>query len=114
MQHTEFIGNILYYISVFTVPKIMKDINCQFCKQCLLVKLDRKRPNDIYYLEYDEVNDPAAFTFFINNGGLTIPCVSTFRTLKCAEKVLYSNFLSVKKINDNEYRGILLVRAQDE
>ena len=87
MQHTEFIENILYYISGFIVAKMIKDINCQFCKQCLLGTLDRNRPDHIYCLGYDEVNGPAAFTSFINNGGLTIPSVSTFRIVKCAEKV---------------------------
>ena len=90
MHHTDFIENVLYYISGFIVAKLFKHINCQFYKQCLLGQLSRNRSDHIYCPGYDD-NGPAAFTSLINNGGLTISSVSTFRIVQCAEKVFKLN-----------------------
>ena len=81
MHHTEFIDNVLYYISGFIVAKVLTNINCQFCKQRVREQLGRNRPDHIYCPGYDE-NGPAAFTSFINNGGLTIPSVSSVRIIQ--------------------------------
>ena len=64
MHHTEFIDNVMYYNSGFIVAELIKDINCQFCKQCLLGQLGRNRSDHIHCPGYDE-NGPAAFTSYI-------------------------------------------------
>jgi len=84
--HTEFNDTLLYYISGAIVAKLIKDIKSKFCKECVLGKLDKNRSVDIYCPEYDE-NEPAALTSFINNSGLRIHSISTFRIIQYAEKV---------------------------
>ena len=90
MHYTDFIDNVLYYISGFVVAKLIRHIKCEFWKQCLLGQLSRNRSDHMYCPGYYD-NAPAAFTLIISNGGLTIPSVSTFRSVECAEKVFKLN-----------------------
>lgn len=73
--HSDYISNILFYIGGFIVSKLVKKLTCQACKDCLVGSINRAESDHDYCGQsaYNEVSTAAAFTLFVNNGGLRIP-----------------------------------------
>ena len=76
-------------------------INITVLQTIFTWELSRNRSDHIYCPGYDD-NGPAALTSLINNGGRTIPSVSTFIIVQCAEKVFK---LNVCKERHNKITG---------
>ena len=84
---SEFLSNILFYISGFVVSKLVKKISCSSCKNCLLSQFNPATPDHEYCsVKFSEVASASAFTLFINNGGLRIPSESVYLVVEYAEK----------------------------
>ena len=84
-SHTEFIKNVLFYIAGFVVSRLVKKISCQSCKNCLIGSLSHS--DHPYYDGYNKSHGAAAFTAFVNNGGLKIPSSSVYKIVEYAEHV---------------------------
>ena len=89
--HSEFMENILFYISGFIVTKLMALIACTACKKCLI---SSPLPSSIDHdycgaktTQHSDTPAASAFTLFINRGGLTIPSQSVFAVVKYAEHI---------------------------
>ena len=84
---SEFLSNILFYISGFVVSKLVKKISCSSCKNCLLSQFNPATPDHEYCsIKFSEVASASAFTLFVNNGGLRIPSESVYLVVEYAEK----------------------------
>ena len=81
--HSDFISNILFYIGGFIVSKLVKKLTCQACIDCLVGSINRAESDHDYCEQsaYNEVSTAAAFTLFVNNGGLRIPSKYTIKFL---------------------------------
>ena len=81
--HSDFISNILFYIGGFIVSKLVKKLTCQACIDCLVGSINRAESDHDYCGQsaYNEVSTAAAFTLFVNNGGLRIPSKYTIKFL---------------------------------
>ena len=90
-NHSEFISNILFYISGFIVSKLVKLITCSSCLNSLIscspsvTKWDHDYCGSV--ARYDEVATASAFALFVNNGGLSVPSHSVFLVVEYAEAV---------------------------
>ncbi len=84
-SHTEFIKNVLFYIAGFVVSRLVKKMSCQSCNSCLIGSLSHS--NHPYYDGYNKSHGAAAFTAFVNNGGLKIPSSSAYKIVEYAEHV---------------------------
>jgi hypothetical protein len=85
---SEFLANVLFYIGCFIVSKLIQELECPFCKSCLLSCFSPPTPDHDYCaMKYNEVSTASAFTLFINNGGLRIPSQSVYQVVEFAEKV---------------------------
>jgi hypothetical protein len=85
---SEFLANVLFYIGGFIVSKLVQELECPFCKSCLLSCFPPPTLDDDYCaMKYNEVSKASAFTLFINNGGLRIPSQSVYQVVEFAEKV---------------------------
>lgn len=84
IEDSKFCEKILFYMSGFIVSKFVKKIDSQYCKESLIGSTTRSDHG--YCIGYGDVHGPAAFTAFVNNGGLTIPSESAFRVVKYCEK----------------------------
>jgi len=85
--HSEFIANVLFYISGYIVSKLIDHLPCPACKQSLL-PLPKEIPvngHDYTASLYHQAGKASAFTTYINNGGLQIPSTSVFRTVEYCE-----------------------------
>ena len=87
--HSDFISNILFYIGGFIVSKLVKKLTCQACIDCLVGSINRAESDHDYCGQsaYNEVSTAAAFTLFVNNGGLRIPTKSVFTTIEQCEHI---------------------------
>ena len=89
---SEFLSNILFYISGFVVSKLVKKISCSSCKDCLLSQFNPATPDHDYCsMKFSEVASASAFTLFVNNGGLRIPSESAYLVVEYAEKEFKSS-----------------------
>ena len=90
-SHSDFISNILFYIGVLIVSKLVKKLTCQACKECLVGEITPvMRASDHDYCgpsTYSQVSSASAFTLFINNGGLRIPSMSVYTTVEHCEHI---------------------------
>ena len=85
---TEFLSNVLFYISGFVVSKLLNKLTCLSCKTCLLSQLTSTvLGHDYCAMNYCDVTSASAFTLFVNNGGLMIPSRSVYLVVEYAEKV---------------------------
>ena len=85
---TEFLSNVLFYISGFVVSKLLNKLTCLSCKTCLLSQFTSTVPDHNYSaMNYCDVTSASAFALFVNNGGLTIPSRSVYLVVEYAEKV---------------------------
>ena len=104
MKHSEFVGNILYYIAGFIVLKLQKKLTCQDCNSCLLAAL--VDTDDHRYTHATRQN--SAFTSYVNRGGLNTPSDSVVRVVNCAEhefklfvcKKEFDNISNMKKLKE--------------
>ena len=89
-NHSEFVENILYYISGYIVAKLIKSITCTACKNCLISR-SLSTPRQLFDHDYEgsrpDNQRASAYTQFVNKGGLTIPSASVFDVIKYAEIV---------------------------
>ena len=87
--HSDFISNTLFYIGGFIVSKLVKKLTCQACKNCLVGSINRAESDHDYCgpSAYNEVYPAAAFTLFVNNGGLRIPSKSVVKTIEQCEHI---------------------------
>ena len=89
--HSEFMENILFYISGFIVTKLMALIACTACKSCLISSpLPSSIDHDycgVKTAQHSDTPAASAFTLFINRGGLTIPSQSVFAVVKYADHI---------------------------
>ncbi len=70
---SEFLSNILFYISGFIISKLVHKLSCASCKNCLLSHFTPAAPDHDYCsMKYSEVASASAFTLYVNNGGLRI------------------------------------------
>ena len=84
---SEFLSNILFYISGFVVSKLVKKISCLSCKNCLLSQFNPPTPDHDYCsVKFSEVASASAFTLFVNKGGLRIPSESVYLVVEYTEK----------------------------
>ena len=80
---SEFLANILFYISGYIVFKLVKKLSCESCKTCLLSQVNPATPDHNYNaMNYNEA--ASAFTLFVNNGGLRIPSQSVYKIVEFA------------------------------
>ena len=80
-QHSKFVSNVLFYIAGYIISQIINKISCPACKSCLI-----SSPTDSS-ARHHEAGKAAAFTNFINKGGLKIPSSSVYRTVEYSEHV---------------------------
>ena len=89
-NHSEFVENILYYISGYIVAKLIKSITCAACKNCLISR-SLSTPRQLIDHDYEgsrpDNQRASADTQFVNKGGLTIPSKSVFDVIKYADIV---------------------------
>ena len=89
--HSEFMENILFYISGFIVTKLIKLITCTACRSCLISSPSSPSVDHDYCgtktTQHSDTPTASAFTLFINRGGLTIPSQSVFAVVKYAEHI---------------------------
>ena len=91
-EHSEFIQNVLFYISGYIVAKLMDKLSCSECKKCL-VPLPTQLPingHDYTASLYHDCGRASSFTTFVNKGGLQIPSTSVFRTVQYCEHIFRS------------------------
>ena len=84
-SHTEFIKNVLLYIAGFIVSRLVNKISCHSCHNCLIGSLSHT--DHPYYDGHNKSHGAAAFTAFVNNGGLKIPSESVYKFVAYAEHV---------------------------
>lgn len=85
---SEFLSNVLFYISGFIVSKLLNKLTCPSCKRCLLSQFTTTVPeHDYCAMNYCDVTSASTFTVFVNNGGLAIPSRSVYLVVEYAEKV---------------------------
>ena len=88
---SEFLSNVLSYISSFVVAKLLNKLTCPSCKRCFLSQFTSTVPDhDCCAMNYCNVTSASAFTVFVN-GGLTIPSWSAYLVVEYAEKVFKCN-----------------------
>ena len=87
-KHSEFVENVLYYISGHIVAKLVKSITCTACKNCLMSS-SISSPWQLLDHDYESsINQRgSAYTQFVNKGRLTMPSVSAFRVQRYGENV---------------------------
>ena len=89
---SEFLSNILFYISGYIVFKLVKKLSCESCKSCLLSHFNSETPDHDYCaMNYSQIAPASAFTLFVNNGGLKIPSQSVYNIIEFAEKIFKEN-----------------------
>eukprot|EP00794_Sanderia_malayensis_P008358 gene8358-9258_t len=101
---SEFRENILYYILGSIVSKLVKNILCENCKECLIGTIIKSDHG--YSWGYNEVSGPAAFTAFVNNGGLAIPSESIFKVLQCCKKLFWEHVCKEKYAEITKMKNI--------
>ncbi|CAB3983915.1 Hypothetical predicted protein [Paramuricea clavata] len=85
---SEFLANVLFYIGGFIVSKLVQELECPFCKSCLLSCFSTPTPDHDYCaMGYNEVSTTSVFTLFINKSGLRIPSQSVYQVVEFSEKV---------------------------
>lgn len=89
-EHSEFVENVLYYISGHIVSKLVKSVTCPACKNCL-ISSSLSSPSQLldhdYFGSRPDNQRASAYTQFVNKGGLTMPSPSVFSVVKYAEIV---------------------------
>ena len=92
---TEFVSNILFYIGGYLVSKLVEKLTCSSCKSCLVSKFLGPTPDHDYCaMRYSEIASAAAFTLFINNGGLKIPSQSVYHVVEYSAKIFKQKVLN--------------------
>ena len=76
---------VIHCVSI--VKKLMKKLNCEECKKCLVGSIFQSDHDYCGASTYDEVSSASAFTLFVNNGALKIPSKSVFRTIERCEHI---------------------------
>ena len=84
-SHTEFIKNVLFYIAVFIVSRLVNKISCHSCHKCLIGSLSHT--DHPYYDGHNKSHGAAAFTAFVNNEGLKISSESVYKIVAYGEHV---------------------------
>jgi hypothetical protein len=82
--HSEFMENILFYISGFIVKKLIKLLSCTACRSCLI---SSPSSPSIKTTQHSDTPAASAFTLFVNRDGLTIPSQSVYAVVKYAEHI---------------------------
>ncbi len=96
---SEFLSNILFYISGFIVSKLVHKLSCASCGNCLLSHFTPATPDHDYCsMKYSEVASASAFTLYVNNGGLRIPSQSVYSVVEYSEKVFKTHVCNGDKI----------------
>ena len=73
------------FIAGFIVSRLVSKISYNSCHNCLIVSFSNTdRP---YYDGHNKSHGAAAFTAFVNNGGLKIPSESVYKIVAYAEHV---------------------------
>ena len=89
--HSEFMENILFYISGYIVTKLITLISCTACRSSLISSTSTQSLDHDYCgmktTQHSAAPRASAFTLFINRGGLTIPSQSVFAVVKYAEHI---------------------------
>ena len=89
-QHSEFVSNVLYYITGYIISQIINRTSCPSCKSCLVsspTDLTTSIQHNCSSATYHEARNASAFTHFIKKGGLKIPSSSVYRTVEYSEHV---------------------------
>ena len=87
-ETSEFVSNILFYIGGYLVSKLVNKLTCLSCKNCLVSQFHGPTPDHGYCAtKYNEISSAAAFTLFVNNGGLRIAFQSVCHVVEYSEKM---------------------------
>ena len=94
-ETSEFVSNILFYIGGYLVSKLVNKLTCLSCKNCLISQFHGPTPDHDYCAtRYSEISSAAAFTLFVNNGGLRIPSQSVYHVVEYSEKMFKQKVLN--------------------
>jgi len=91
-EHSEFIQNVLFYISGYITSKLMDKLSCSECKKCL-IPLPTQIPvngHDYTASLYHKCGKAPYFTTLVNKGGLQIPSTSVLKTIQYCEHIFRS------------------------
>ncbi|EZA47209.1 THAP domain-containing protein [Ooceraea biroi] len=98
--------NIIYYIGGFIIRKLLKKLTCEHCHNILLTSQDSNSKERLV-----DINQYAAFTSFINRGGLLFPSYGVHKILKYTERVfkveIQCGFMGKKNFKDKIVRIVL-------
>ena len=86
--HSEFMSNVLFYITGYIVSKLLDKLTCPGCKRCLVPQPNETSPHnghDYTSTMYHEAGKASCFSNFVNKGGLQIPSTSVYRTVEYCE-----------------------------
>ena len=94
-ETTEFVPNILFYIGGYLVSKLVRKLTCLSCKICVVSQFHGPTPDHDYCtMRYSKIASAAAFTLFVNNGGLKIPSQSVYSVVEYSEKIFKQKVLN--------------------
>ena len=96
------------------MSKLVKKLTCSSGKSCLVSKFYGPTPDHDYCaMRYSEIASAAAFTLFINNGGLKIPSQSVYHVVEHSKKIfkqkLLNNIIKTTREDKPKEKMVILV-----
>ena len=109
-EHSEFMEKSLFYVSGFTVTKLITLISCTACRSSLVSNPSTQSVDHSYcgmkttqHSVASAAPAASAFTLFINRGGLIIPSQSVFAALSSMLNIFLKRLWSkMGDINSSE------------